>query len=80
MPIVFNVLDNVTLLSASTGDVGFEIADNVLIKYKGKSKDAVIPEGVTKIAAKAFYAKKNLEMVFLYILSLCLQMRLLLLP
>ena len=48
-----------------TGDVGFEIADNVLIKYKGKSKDAVIPEGVTKIAAKAFYAKKNLETITL---------------
>lgn len=44
-----------------TGAVGFDIANNVLVKYKGKSQDVVIPDGVTKIAAKAFYCKKNME-------------------
>ena len=45
------------------GAVGFEIANNELIKYKGKSDNAVIPDGVTKIAAKAFFRKKNLESI-----------------
>ncbi len=48
-----------------TGAVGFDIADNVLIKYKGKSADVIIPDGVTKIAAKAFYNKKYLESITL---------------
>ncbi len=45
------------------GAVGFEIASNELIKYKGTSVHAVIPDGVTKIAAKAFLRKKNLESI-----------------
>lgn len=45
------------------GAVGFEIAHNELIKYKGTSANAVIPDGVTKIAAKAFFRKKNLESI-----------------
>ncbi|MCI9031642.1 MAG: leucine-rich repeat protein [Clostridia bacterium] len=45
------------------GAVGFEIANNELIKYKGTSDNAVIPDGVTKIAAKAFFRKKNLESI-----------------
>ncbi len=45
------------------GAVGFEIANNELIKYKGTSANAVNPEGVTKIAAKAFLRKKNLESI-----------------
>ena len=45
------------------GAVGFEIANNELIKYKGTSNNAVIPDGVTKIAAKAFFRKKNLESI-----------------
>lgn len=45
------------------GAVGFEIANNELIKYKGTSENAVIPDGVTKIAAKAFFRKKNLESI-----------------
>ncbi len=45
------------------GAVGFEIANNELIKYKGTSNNAVIPDGVTKIAAKAFLRKKNLESI-----------------
>ncbi len=45
------------------GAVGFEIANNELIKYKGTSNTAVIPDGVTKIAAKAFLRKKNLESI-----------------
>ncbi len=48
-----------------TGDVGFEIADNVLLKYKGKSKDVIIPEGVKKIGVKAFYNKKYVETITL---------------
>ena len=45
------------------GAVGFEIASNELIKYKGTAVHAVIPDGVTKIAAKAFFRKKNLESI-----------------
>lgn len=45
------------------GAVGFEIANNELIKYKGTAGNAVIPDGVTKIAAKAFFRKKNLESI-----------------
>ncbi len=48
-----------------TGVVGFDIADNVLIKYKGKAQDVVIPDGVTKIAAKAFFNKKCVERITL---------------
>lgn len=45
------------------GAAGFEIASNELIKYKGNSVHAVIPDGVTKIAAKAFLRKKYLESI-----------------
>ncbi len=45
------------------GAAGFEIANNELIKYKGTSDNAVIPDGVTKIAAKAFFRKKNLASI-----------------
>ncbi len=47
------------------GAVGFEIANNELIKYKGTGEHAVIPDGVTKIAAKAFFRKKNLQSITL---------------
>lgn len=33
---------------------GFEINDNVLVKYKGGSDNVIIPTGITKIADEAF--------------------------
>ena len=42
-----------------TGDVGFEIADNVLIKYKGKSKDAVIPDIAVTLPSAGIILSSN---------------------
>ena len=40
--------------------VEFVIEDGVLVKYKGKGGDIVIPEGVTKIGAEVFRGKKKI--------------------
>ena len=61
-----NVFKNCPIKVAApkkVGAVGFEIANNELIKFKGTTDTAVIPDGVTKIAAKAFLRKKNLESI-----------------
>ena len=41
----------------------FKINGTVLVKYKGKGGDVVIPEGVTRIGYKAFYERKSLTSV-----------------
>ena len=40
--------------------VEFVIEDGVLVKYKGKGGDIVIPEGVTTIGKEAFRGKKKI--------------------
>ena len=45
---------------ALTRTKGLRISNNVVTKYVGEEKDVVIPEGVTKIGAKAFY---NLDVI-----------------
>lgn len=43
--------------------VEFVIEDGVLVKYKGKGGDIVIPEGVTTIEKEAFRGKKKITSV-----------------
>ena len=45
--------DNAIESNDDAGD--FEIINGILVKYKGKGGDVVIPYGVTTIGAKAFY-------------------------
>ena len=41
----------------------FQIEDGVLIRYTGKDKDVVIPDGVTRIGAKAFFSCRSLTSI-----------------
>ena len=41
----------------------FEIVDGVLLDYRGRGGDVIIPEGVTEIASQAFYNKHALKSV-----------------
>ena len=41
----------------------FIINNGVLVRYSGKDPHAVIPEGVTKIASRAFYGCRSLMSV-----------------
>ena len=43
---------------------GFEIRDNMLVKYRGTAKEVTIPDGVGKIGARAFFwSRKSMKAV-----------------
>lgn len=41
----------------------FKIKDNILVKYKGKGGDVVIPDGVVEIGKKAFFQNRSITSV-----------------
>lgn len=55
--------DDSTADSASYDSRDFVIRDDVLISYEGVASHVIIPDGVTKIAARAFWSVDYLEAV-----------------
>lgn len=49
--------------TAPKSDGPFVIKDSILIKYKGKESDIVIPEGITEIGDSAFVRKTSIETI-----------------
>ena len=43
----------------------FEIADGVLVKYRGKDSEVVVPEGITVIGDESFMENYHIDKIIL---------------
>ena len=59
------VKDKTVLVKDMVVHCGYDIRDGVFYKYSGTDKVVNIPDGVTAIAARAFYANTTIEEVYM---------------